>query len=432
VAKMTAELRAAALAAMTPEQRANAERARARMGPPTAAGRSLTVLPGGLDWPAPPAEEAFSTIAGSIVRAVEPHTEADPAGLLLSLLTIYGAVVGGARSFHQGTWQTPNLFAVLVGQTGVGRKGTAYSVIREVFDAALPGWGSIIVPGLGSGEGLLTYLKQGEPRALVLETEFARLLAAMSREGSTLSQMLRNAWDGNDLGRYVASAAASGKVSEHHVSVLGHVTDDELRRRLTSDDQANGFGNRILWAAVKRTKLVPFTQPIAGYVSPFVGGLRMAVQYGLQAGTLRRTPEYETLWRTFYENQPPSIGLSGNMTARAEPQVARLALVYALLDQAPAIDVGHLEAAMALWTYCRASVLYVFGDSTGDRDADALWAEIRAGGAVYWTDAKKLTGIRHAADMERATALLTRLGRIRVRQIMKASGGRAQRVIEPA
>ena len=65
------------------------------------------------------------------------------------------------------------------------------------------------------------------------------------------------------------------------------------------------------------------------------------------------------------------------MVARAAPQVMRLALIYALLDGAPAITCDHLESALAIWRYVLASVRHVFGDA-GDPDLDLLAETVQA------------------------------------------------------
>jgi hypothetical protein len=385
-----------------------------------------------LQWPAPPAEAAYHGLAGALVNAVKDHTEADPVGLLISVLVTFGALAGNHRWMDQGGRHAPNLFAVQVGQTGIGRKGTTWSVVREMFKAADIDLSSIILPGLESGQGLLTYLRgqPEDPRALILETEFSRLLVAMSRDGSSLSQMVRDAWDGVTLGRYVVSAKQSGKIEDHHIGLLGHITEDELGRKLTSDQQANGFGNRILWTATKRMALQPFAGSLVGYVSSFAGGLKAALTYAQRLGSVTFDDRARERWEGFYRTQPPRIGLSGNMTARADAQVARLAMVYALLDRTNVIQLEHLEAALAFWGYAERSVLYIFGDSTGDRLADSLMSELRHGGSISWNEAKKELGFRTAADLEEATELLTRLGRIRVTKATSGKGGRARRTIE--
>jgi len=41
------------------------------------------------------------------------------------------------------------------------------------------------------------------------------------------------------------------------VSVLAHVTTEELRRGLTATEVANGFANRFLFVWARRSKLLP-------------------------------------------------------------------------------------------------------------------------------------------------------------------------------
>src|SRR5262249_7384214 len=65
-------------------------------------------------------------------------------------------------------------------------------------------------------------------------------------------------------------------------------------------------------------------------------------------------------------------GLVGATIARAAPLVMRLACLYALLDSVPQVDVEHLEAALALWSYCQESARYIFGDALGDPLADRI------------------------------------------------------------
>ena len=57
--------------------------------------------------------------------------------------------------------------------------------------------------------------------------------------------------------------------------------------------------------------------------------------------------------------------------------MTRLSLLYALLDEADAIGADHLTAALALWNYSAESVAYIFGDSTGNPDADAILRALR-------------------------------------------------------
>src|SRR5256885_1686501 len=51
-------------------------------------------------WPDPPAPEAFHGLAGDIVQAILPHSEADPSALLVSLLIGIGNVIGRTAHFR--------------------------------------------------------------------------------------------------------------------------------------------------------------------------------------------------------------------------------------------------------------------------------------------------------------------------------------------
>src|SRR5262249_53727371 len=70
-------------------------------------------------------------------------------------------------------------------------------------------------------------------------------------------------------------------------------------------------------------------------------------------------------------------GLLGNVIGRGEAQVMRLALIYAIPDQAEKIDMPHLIAALAIWEYAEQSARAVFGDMLGDPVADDILAALR-------------------------------------------------------
>ena len=73
------------------------------------------------------------------------------------------------------------------------------------------------------------------------------------------------------------------------------------------------------------------------------------------------------LWMQEYERLTAET--SGNhayATSRAEVQVKRLALIYALLDGDDKIRSIHLRAGLAVWKYCNDSARYIFGNPTAD------------------------------------------------------------------
>jgi hypothetical protein len=408
---------------MTAQVEAIAEAEHAAAAMPPAAAADL--------WPEPPAEAAYHGVLGDIVRAVTPMTEADPVAILGSLLAYVGGCMGNGRALYQGSTQTANLFIALVGDSSTGRKGTASSIARDVMGLAYPEWTKLIVSGLGSGEGLIGYLKKVEDidhRAIVMESEFGRLLTVMAREGSTLSPVVRDAWDGVPMGRFLAREQAM--VTRHHVSISAHVTVVELRQKLTNSDAANGFGNRFLWLAVRRTKLVAFPESPKRVVQPYIKELHDAIEAAQGYGMLEWSPEAKTRWETMYAASAARAryGMLGAMLARSEAQVARLALLYALLDQATEVEAQHLAAAEALWAYSERSVAHIFGNSTGDRHADSLLSYLEEG-PIEWMEARKALGLRYSTEMEDAVGTLVSLGLADIVTIKKEGRGRSLRVI---
>ena len=67
-------------------------------------------------------------LAGRIVRAIEPYSEADTAATLAHLLVAVGNLVGpGVYEKVQEDQHPPRLNTVLVGPTAKGRKGLSWA-----------------------------------------------------------------------------------------------------------------------------------------------------------------------------------------------------------------------------------------------------------------------------------------------------------------
>jgi Protein of unknown function (DUF3987) len=291
---------------------------------------------GGEPWPSldPAADHG---IAGRVVRTLEPHTEADPASLLLTFLTAAGNIIGpGPHAIADATAHPARLFTVLVGRTSKARKGSALAQIRRLLTLADPTWtAGCILPGLASGEALIAEVRDGtgdddlgvaDKRRLVLEPEFTRLLAVAGRQGSTLSHLIREAWDGNPLKNRTKQnpMVATGA----HISVLAHVTREELLRRLDNVEIANGFANRFLFALVRRSKHLPeggSLDPAA--LDELARQVGVAIERAYRVGVLTRSPAAKDLWSKAYEDfGDGDEGLAGAVTARAEAQALRLSL----------------------------------------------------------------------------------------------------------
>ena len=98
------------------------------------------------------------------------------------------------------------------------------------------------------------------------------------------------------------------------------------------------------------------------------------------------------------------------MLGRAEAQVLRLALIYALLDGQAFIDAPHLLAALACWDYCEASARYIFGGTLGDPIADEILRLLRGSrvGATRTEISNHFGRHRSGEEIGRALAVLAR------------------------
>jgi hypothetical protein len=219
-----------------------------------------------------------------------------------------------------------------------------------------------------------------DKRLLVFEPELASTLRVLGRDGNTLSPIVRQAWDTGNLRILTKNnpALATGA----HISVIGHITKDELRRYLDRTEVGNGFANRFLWICVRRARVLPDGGRIHTVdFAPILQGLSNAVAHARDLGAteLHRDETARGLWHEVYEDLSAGRpGLLGAVTSRAEAQVMRLALVYALLDCASTISRPHLEAALAVWRYADASASFIFGDALGDPVADELRRVLQA------------------------------------------------------
>jgi hypothetical protein len=388
---------------------------------------------------------AYHGLPGDVVRTIEPHTEADPIALLIQFLTLAGNVIGRSPYYQvESDRHHTNLFGVLVGESAKARKGTSLGRVRSVVKAADETWnGDRIKSGLSSGEGLINEVrdpvekwnakeKQSETvdpgvtdkRLAIIEPEFAGALSVAERHGNTLSPLIRRAWDGDKLQTLTKNSPLSATGA--HISIIGHITEDELRARITRTDIANGFANRFLFTLIRRSKELPFGGDLTDSEILHLGEqLAKVVDVGRTVGRVTMTELARAKWAAVYsELSAAQPGLLGAVTARAEAQTIRLALLYALLDGTDKIDLPHLKAALAVWEYCEASAAHIFGRALGDPIADEISRALQQSpDGMTRTAIRDLFG-RHRTGDRIGAALNLLLTGGRARMEMTATGGR--------
>ena len=168
------------------------------------------------------------------------------------------------------------------------------------------------------------------------------------------------------------------------MSIVAHITPEELENRFDGIEAANGFGNRFLWFYVASDKVIARPCPIPEKVFQAFAPRLRAVS-GMKTQQVLMDAKAQDFWEVEYrklrEDRP---GTAGAIVARGPAIVLRLALIYAIVDkpQRPVIRVEHLQAALAVWQYNCESADFSFDSKTGNKLGDRLYHLIRTNGAM--------------------------------------------------
>lgn len=388
---------------------------------------------------------ALYGLGGEIVSELDKYTEADPVAVHTHLLAEFSCYVGKqpAPQVLLGGIANPILFwPVITGETAKGRKGTASKEAELFVERAFPEWSKEQLRGnLSTGEGLAYAVRdagfeqndQGvtDKRLYLVQSEFGSMLKMMGREGNSLSGTIRDAWDGNDLAPLTKGSRV--RATRPHIVIVGHVTKDELRKELKQTEQCNGFGNRFVWFAVKRSKILPFPETRDEVrLDKLAGRLKEAGAFANTVRSVSWSSKAKAAWEKVYPMLSEGrSGPIGALMGRAETQVGRLAALYALLDQQSDIDEDHLQAALALWQYSEDSVQWIFGLDGPNMDDEnvLLRALVQSGGLSDTAISRHFGKNQNVAYLNRIKESLERQGL--AHSVTEQTGGRPCRIWKP-
>jgi Protein of unknown function (DUF3987) len=405
-------------------------------------------------------DDALYGLPGEVALTLSKSTGADPASILSMFLTMFGNAVG--RQPHvtfYGHEEPARFFTLIVGKWARGRKGTAFTAVRKLFIPAEPEWAANrIEPGLQSPEALIEAVADsptGDPRLLVLETEFARFIATMQTARRFSSQM-RTAYDGEQLSRKRVTKQPL-IATQHHISLIGMITPGELN---ALSKLSGGLESRMLYvysAPGRKTEADPFSDAedemyLAEKVKSAINrawdyilegsdpiSAELAKIRGIAPNTkFSIADDVADNWREQIamdiEALADDIGEDfERYTARGQTQVIRLALAYALADGQTEIDWPHVNAAMALWEFCARSARRIF--SVPDNPDPRVNPKYE--GRVYdylrtkhpeWTSMTEITNnvLKNNATASVIVDDLEEQGLVEVRRIAPKGKGRPQ------
>ena len=332
-------------------------------------------------------DDALYGLPGRVALKLSESTGADPASILGMFMTSFGNAIG--RQPHvmfYGHDEPGLLYTLIVGKWARGRKGTAWNAVRKLFIQAEPDWSAKdIESGLQSSEAMIEAVADspnGDPRLLILETEFARFIAAMSAQRKFASRM-RTAYDGETLSaRRVKQPPLIS--TQHMISIIGMITPGEL---IALQKLSGGLESRMLYfysAPARKTRTDPFTIDESeinlaeevkeainqAWDSILLGTDPISAALAEMRGIAPKTkfPIADDIMDRWKDEIEPAIEDIADAvgedyeryTARAQTHVVRLALLYALADGASEIGWPHVKAAMALAEFCMFSARRIF------------------------------------------------------------------------
>jgi hypothetical protein len=390
--------------------------------------------------PRPMDDAAFYGLAGEIVDIITGVSEPCREAILSQFMVAFGNILGRTLRCYQSAEHHLNEFAVLVGKTSIGRKGSAWRALENLLRTLGDNWVlNRVRRSFQSGEAIVHAVRDAgmvpagrgqrhdpgvsDKRLLILAEEFSRILTIGNRKGNTLFSTLRECFDAPEK-LQTEGKIAPEEATGAHVSLIGHVTQDQLLQQLQNTENENGTTNRILWLVVHRSKKIPRPRWIrwkAEYPH-IVQRLENIVQTFRNPNIPERemswSQEGQLEWDKFYNiERGDQSGLLGQIIARTESHVLRLTMLYTALDCSTLMEPKHLRAAIAFWDYCERSAKWIFAEKTGNKIADKILWELRreAGGILRDDISRKILSSNcPAVYLEMAFSLLVQLGLVRV------------------
>jgi len=341
----------------------------------------IAILPDG--WPKPLRQEAFIGPIGEYVRIVGPHFEGSESALVIALLNGLGMAIGRKVFITQGESKLfPNLYTVLVGESGIGRKSTCMNYVSNVVKAVDPFVIERIQYGLGSGEVIIALIRDRreftdengkavcdegsqDKRLWLCVEEFSQILSSMKIQGSVISNILRVGFDSKPISK--PAKRNMDICREPHIAVLSSITPKELAIKLPIEEVFNGFANRFSWICSRSSKRLDFDQ--FAYDTRAVNEIIAKIQYCIHyAQTGERflsneAKEVHKYCRSEFDIRSGSE-LMDTLKARQNVNLLKYALIYSALEGASRIEERHMEAAYAVCEYAQASAEFIFGASS--------------------------------------------------------------------
>ena len=387
--------------------------------------------------PLPPfPEEAWVGLFAQYRDLVANTTEAPDVYHFFCFAVTSGATLARRVFVYHAVPLYPNWFVALVGRTGITRKDTARArasrLLQELNadDSEDPKF--IMLPGVGSAEGLIECLGGDDKVVVIQEAELLSLVAKARRDATAnLMPHLTALYDCPEL--YTLKTRHNPVTCRRvFLSLVCGTTPAWLRRAITEHEAYGGFANRFVFAFGEPKEPIAFPPKVDAIAWERLRARLNEVR--IWAGTGERELDVDseavtlfTDWYSTYHALASKDGLLPALGVRFQSFAWKLALLYAAQDQAPAVLDEHLQPALAVVDWLWASNRAAFAEFVqhGRELETAIIARLRdtQGEPISKRSLYKTLHVS-AKELEQATEPLLRLGILQAADLGIATNGK--------
>ncbi|MFE5092099.1 hypothetical protein ACFRCI_17340 [Streptomyces sp. NPDC056638] len=373
---------------------------------------------------------------GAAVKQAQPHTEADPIGVLGAAYALLSAAFNG-QVLQPGNSRPAVVWTVLVGRSTIGGKGRALNAAKAVCEDAI---GKFLADrtkkGIKNAPTLIRILTEAEKgtaksetgpdgRVIMLCEEWGATLKTLNRD-SQFSEHFRMAWDGEAISNTIkgkkADEAEEEWIERPLLGFHGHIQPGIWPTAVKHTNALGGDYNRLLPVAVEEwqtlddfntdhnARIVSSPELVKAYewVRDAKAGpreMRFAANAAREFANIRNTHkqhvrETSEQVTVYFERFPE--------------QVIRIACLLAASERKTIISLGAVKAAHAFVEYSRDTVTELAESSVSTGGHGAMTVEqrvkaaiIRAGGETTRSKLNVALGLRITASMiDDAVALM--------------------------
>jgi hypothetical protein len=319
----------------------------------------------------------FTGPLGKMVNELDAYTEGSKVGVLVSLLSGFSVAVGNLPTVATAKGPQPlSFWPVLVGPTGVGRKGTATGIAMKVVATGLANFNEHNVvygcpaTGLGFAGELAERAIRGIAAPVLFIEEEMDTFISNSKRDSKIGTYLRKGWDGQPITHRTSQTDLT--IKQPHVGIIGHIQPKNWGAISGSKDATGGTYNRFFPVWVVQSKKLPvFAQANPSEVIVKLGNRFRSMVNFAQEVTDLAVPEgvakvFEGKHREICDGMTTGNEELGQYTERAMAYMIRLAGLYALADKRTELKVVDFDAGLALVQYMVETVTFTLPEAESD------------------------------------------------------------------